>query len=321
MDVNTVNSGNNAYFFNPNTGQATSNNKNSIPFDREALKAMSQKLRPVESLTGAFKSLPSSSYVDRSNNSISFAAGSTISLNGGYRLVLSAETGFQLSGELGDEKYFMEASSLRDSMNRLLKNAEKDTTLGISDNLRGEYSKWESNITKILSKYGIDTTKDFTFNGMKFTRGNDGRLISQRESDAKIAYEIQTANNRTYSLGDDRTKKEVQYKSRYYLQSVPNQVRDVWNETLDETGANPFVNKYGNTLALLAVEQDFATGGNDQLFGDSVESAIEATKKILDRIDNPLQAVPDTDKEIYETVSQRERNFYSTLLDKLEHIL
>ena len=178
MDMNnTINATATGYYFNPNTGQATSNNKNSIPFDREALKAMSQKLRPVESLTGAFKSLPSSSFVDRSNNSISFAAGSTISLNGGYRLVLSAET-----------------------------------------------------------------------------------------------------------------------------------------------GANPFVNKYGNTLALMAVEQDFATGGNDQLFGDSVESAIEATRKILDRIDNPIREIPRADQEIYETTAQREREFYTAFLSKLKNV-
>ncbi|MBR1598225.1 MAG: hypothetical protein IJ661_04820 [Lachnospiraceae bacterium] len=320
MDMNnTINAAATGYYFNPNTGQATSNNKNSIPFDREALKAMSQKLRPVESLTGAFKSLPSSSFVDRSNNSISFAAGSTISLNGGYRLVLSAETGFQLSGELGDERYFEEACVMRGAMNRLLKNAEKDTISEISYNLR-DYSKWESNITKILSKYGIDITKDFTFNGMKFIRGNDGRLISQRESDAKTAYEMQIANNRTYSLADDRTQKEVRYKSRYYLQSVPDEVKNLWNETLEETGANPFVNKYGNTLALMAVEQDFATGGNDQLFGDSVESAIEATRKILDRIDNPIREIPRADQEIYETTAQREREFYTTFLSKLKNL-
>ena len=97
-------------------------------------------------------------------------------------------------------------------------------------------------------------------------------------------------------------------------------MKNLWNETLEETGANPFVNKYGNTLALMAVEQDFATGGNDQLFGESVESAIEATRKILDRIDNPIREIPRADQEIYETTAQWEREFYTAFLSKLKNL-
>ena len=318
MDVNNVDVGTKSYL-NLNTGMATSNPNNKHFFDPEALRANFVEIRPVENLEATPRNLPKTSYVDKGNNEISFAKGSTISLNGGYKLVLR-DTGFELSGEVGDERYFGEASSIRGSLNRLLSNAEKNTTWRIGDMLK-DYNKFESNITKVLSKYGIDTSKDFTFNGMKFVRGKDGRLESQRESDAKLAYEIQTSNNRTYSLADDKTKQQIRYKTNYYLQSVPEQIKDLWNQALEETGANPFVNKYGNTIGQLAMEQDFATGGNDQLFGDSVESAIEATKKILDRIDNPLQTVPDTDSDIYETVSQRERNFYSTLLGKLENVV
>ena len=287
-------------------------------FDPEALRANFVEMRPVESLEARPLNLPKKSYVDKGNNEISFAKGSTISLNGGYKLVLR-DTGFELSGEVGDERYFEEACSIRGALNRLLTNAEKNTTWRIGDMMK-DYNKFESNITKVLSGYGIDTSKDFTFNGMKFVRGENGRIESQREADAKKAYEIQKANNRTYSLADDKTKQSIRYKSDYYLQSVSDEVKNLWNETLEETGANPFVNKYGNTLALMAVEQDFATGGNDQLFGDSVESAIEATRKILDRIDNPIREIPRADQAIYETTAQREREFYMVFLSKLKNL-
>ena len=319
MDMNnTINTTTTGYYFNLNTGMATSNPNNKHFFDPEALRANFVEIRPVENLEARPLNLPKKSYADKGNNEISFAKGSTISLNGGYKLVLR-DTGFEVSGEVGDERYFEEACSIRGSLNRLLSNAEQITTWRIGDMLK-DYNKFESNITKVLSGYGMDTSKDFTFNGMKFVRGENGRIESQREADAKKAYEIQKANNRTYSLADDKTKQSIRYKSDYYLQSVPDEVKNLWNETLEETGANPFVNKYGNTLALMAVEQDFATGGNDQLFGDSVESAIEATRKILDRIDNPIREIPRADQEIYETTAQREREFYTAFLSKLKNL-
>ncbi len=65
------------------------------------------------------------------------------------------------------------------------------------------------------------------------------------------------------------------------------------------------------------MEQDFATGGNDQLFGDTVESSIEAVNKILERIENPLGAVTE-EKQID---LQEEKEFYTAFLDKLNDLL
>ena len=50
--------------------------------------------------------------------------------------------------------------------------------------------------------------------------------------------------------------------SDYYLQTVPESVKTAWQETLEETGFNPFQTDVTSTLTQLSVEQDFLT---DQL--------------------------------------------------------
>ena len=50
--------------------------------------------------------------------------------------------------------------------------------------------------------------------------------------------------------------------SGYYLQTVPQSVKAAWQETLEETGFNPFQTDVTSTLTQLSVEQDFLTGGD-----------------------------------------------------------
>jgi len=315
MDSNIVNTSQTSYF-NFNTGYSTSNRKKADIFNPDALRETFIQIRPVGDLTKMVAKLPERTYVDRSSNSINLAAGTTITLNGGYKLILSAEHGFQLSGALGDERYFKEASGIRGALNRLLQNTATDTTCHLDDRLK-DYSQWEKYISQVLSKYGIDTSRDFIVNGMKFTRNAEGRLESERESEAKKAYEMQAANNQTYEFADERTRKLIAYRTDYYMQTVPEEVKSLWKETLEETGVNPFSARAGSTIGQLAMEQDFATGGNDQLFGDTVESSIEAVNKILERIDNPLGAVTE-EKQID---LQEEKEFYTAFLNKLNDVL
>ena len=53
----------------------------------------------------------------------------------------------------------------------------------------------------------------------------------------------------------------IAYISDYYLQTVPESVKAAWQETLEETGVNPFQTDLSSTLTQLSVEQDFQTGG------------------------------------------------------------
>ena len=130
---------------------------------------------------------------------------------------------------------------------------------------------------------------------------------------AQDAYERQIAANKTYEFADERMKKRITHLSNYYLSTVPESVKEAWQETMEESGVNPFSDGF-STLAQLVMEQDLMTGGDDNIFGNTIESSLAATKKILDRIENPLGRVDEDKAESL----QREKKFYSTLLRKLE---
>lgn len=87
----------------------------------------------------------------------------------------------------------------------------------------------------------------------------------------------------------------------------------IWQETLEETGINPFPEGYTSVLQQLSMEQDFVTGGNDNLFGDTMESSIEAINKILERIDNSIGKNGSDNNEYL----NHEKEFYETLLSKI----
>jgi len=305
-------------FVNPHTCQLTSNLQNTKveEGDWEMVKAGFSKLRPVDKKRPL--RLPGHTYIDKVNNSAQLAAGTVIGLNGGYKLILSADYGFQISGEAGKEQYYEEAVGIRDALNRLLGNADGVIT-NLYDMMKN-YDRWEDYVTKGLKLIGIDVSKDFTINGMQYSRNEEGKIESQKMADARLAYEIQTANNQTYEFADEKTKKVVCYRSEYYLSTVPDSVKGAWQETMEETNVNPFVVPYGNTIAQLAMEQDFATGGNNQLFGDTVSDSIDVVERILERIDNPLGSVPEEDEEEYQIMSQGEREFYMTFLSKLKKL-
>ena len=68
-----------------------------------------------------------------------------------------------------------------------------------------------------------------------------------------------------------------------------------------------------NTLSRLAMEQDFATGGNDDIFGSDLESNIEGVRKIIERLENPTSKMP----EKYAEFVANEKKFYTALLRNL----
>lgn len=70
-----------------------------------------------------------------------------------------------------------------------------------------------------------------------------------------------------------KNQKQIAYISDYYLQTVPESVKAAWQETLEETGVNPFQTDLSSTLTQLSVEQDFLTGGNDNI--------LEKRKKVV----------------------------------------
>ena len=84
-------------------------------------------------------------------------------------------------------------------------------------------------------------------------------------------------------------------------------------KSLEETGVNPFQTDLSSTLTQLSVEQDFLTGGNDNIFGETKESCLAAINKILERIENPLATMTE-ERTAY---LQQEKEFYTVLASKI----
>ncbi len=222
--------------------------------------------------------------------------------------------GVEVSG--GDDPYdtesYVKAQRMADALALLLRNA--GGTMNTVAYSKEEYTKYTEGITDVMSYLGIDTSKDFMVNGMKYSKNKDGWYESEANSEAQAAYEQLKANNRTYQFADENTKKQIAYISDYYLQTVPASVKAAWQETLEETGVNPFQTDLTSTLTQLSVEQDFLTGGNDNIFGDMIESCLAAIDKILERIENPLATITE-ERAAY---LQQEKEFYTVLASKIE---
>ena len=304
-------------YINPNTRALTSNYKNTVIKDKEAYNgAMLQHLlNPVEDLVQVLKTpikLAKSSSLSRQNNSVNIAEGQRIRVNGGHVLTVTAH-GVEVSG--GDNPYdtqsYVKAQRMADALASMLRNA--GGTMTTVAHSKEEYARYTEGITDVMSYLGIDTSKDFTVNGMKYSKNKDGWYESEANSDAQAAYEQLKANNRTYQFADEKTKKQIAYISDYYLQTVPESVKAAWQETLEETGFNPFQTDVTSILTQLSVEQDFLTGGDDNIFGETKESCLAAIDKVLERIENPLAAVTD-ERAAY---LQQEKEFYTVLASKI----
>lgn len=314
MDIN------NTCYINPYTFQPTSKRVTNVENRREIAELMRDetKFRAVslEELMGGMGkplNLADRTSVNMFGNSVNIAEGAKLIVSGGYVLTVG-EYGVEISdGDPYNQTAKKEAAEMASALTKLLRNAGGTANkVAFSD---AEYQKWTEDVTKVMKCFGIDTSKTFTVNGMKYTKNSKGYFESAANTAAQEAYERQIAANRTYEFADERTKKKIAYLSDYYLSGVPESVIQAWQDTLEKTGVNPFYSGE-NTLSQLAVEQDFLTGGNDKIFGDSMDSSIDAVKNILDRIEAPLGKVNEERAEML----KQEKVFYSALLEKLKKL-
>lgn len=305
-------------YFNPNTRGLTSNFENTAIKDRKTYdEVMSQSLlNPIDDLTQVLNTpikLARSSLFSKMNNSVHIAQGQRIRVNGGHVLTVKTQ-GVEVSGGSNpyDTESYIKAQQMADCLASLLQNA--CGTLKNMGYTEKEHNWYTEGITNVLSYLGIDTSKEFSVNGMRYHKDKNGWYESEANRAAQEAYERLTADNRTYLLADELTKKRTAYISNYYLETVPESVKTAWQEAMEETSVNPFQKDLTSTLTQLSVEQDFATGGNDNLLGDTKESCLVAVHKILERIENPLGEV--TEKRA--AYLQQEKEFYTVLASKIE---
>ena len=251
--------------------------------------------------------------VDKLSNSIDIAEGAKVTVEGGFVLTVGKEIVGISGGDLYNRKASEKAAEMASALIMLLRNA--GGTANIVAFSTPEYQKWTENVSRVMSYFGIDVSKDFTVNGMKYSKNKEGWWESAANTAAQEAYERQIAANKTYEFADDLMKQRITHLSNYYLSTVPESVKEAWQEAMEESGVNPFSDGF-STLSQLVMEQDLMTGGDDKIFGNTVESSLSAVKKILDRNENPLGKVDENKAESL----QREKKFYSTLLRKLEKI-
>lgn len=251
--------------------------------------------------------------VDKLNNSIDIAKGAKVTVEGGFVLTVGEESVDISGGDLYNRKASGKAAEMASALIMLLRNA--GGTANIVAFSTPEYQKWTENVSGVMSYFGLDVSKDFTVNGMKYSKNKEGWWESAANAAAQEAYERQIAANKTYEFADELMKQRITHLSNYYLSTVPESVKEAWQEAMEESGVNPFSDGF-STLSQLVMEQDLMTGGDDNIFGNTVESSLSAVKKILDRIENPLGKVDEDKAESL----QREKKFYTTLLRKLENI-
>ena len=314
---------------NPHTRSVTSNIKNTYVADDTQLDFMWDKLRPIGDIVPDANSslkLAEKTSIDKSSNALYIAKGTHLTFEGGFvYTVLECDVGMgygniwednsPMPGDLANEELNSAAQRKASAFSKLLYDASGLTNVSYYDDK--DYAQWHKDVCEVLESFGIDTSKNFSINGVEYSRNAKGYFESEHSFAAKEAYEILKNNNRSYALADESTKKRVHYMSDYYLASAPEEVRIAWKETLEETGINPFQAGYGSSLQQLAKEQDFATGGNDQIFGESIESSIQAINSILERIANPL-SIESEDEENNMMDPEQEKEFYSMLLSKIK---
>ena len=305
-----------SYYVNPNTRTLTTNLKNTQVYDWQAASTVASKLGMIQDMQQVLKTplnLSAKTSVNTGANSVNIALGASWKLPGGFTMTVKSN-GVEVTGQTkwGNLKEAQEAQDMGGALATLLRNAGGTwNDVGFTTK---ERTGWTENVTKVLSYLGIDTSKDFTVNGMQYTKDEDGNFVSQTKREAMEAYEKLKAANQTYRFADERTKTAISYMSHYYLKTVPENVVNAWNETLEETGINPFPEGHSGVLQQLAMEQDFATGGNDNLFGDTEESSREAVEAILERIDNPIGTIRSEDRAFYDD----QKTFYTALLAKMK---
>lgn len=304
-------------YVNPNNRTLTTGRKNTEIRDRDGFGWMRRLLNPVEDMVKALTTpikLADHTDINRAANTLTIAAGTQIPVGDGYILTVTqrgVECRHGKNYDPYDTEAYKRAQGLADSLAVLLGNAGgTQQTTAFS---REEYQKWTNDVSTVLSYMGIDSSRDFTLNGMKYSKNRNGFWESAREQSAKAAYERALANNRTYTYADERTRGQISYISNYYLENVSEQMRAAWQRALEETGVNPFPEGYGSTLSQLSMEQDFATGGDDDIFGTDAAGNIAAVQSIIDRIDHPLGDIPEKDRSFRED----EKVFYTAVLKYL----
>lgn len=307
--------GNIPCYYNPKTGKLVTSKDKLYPAvceDPDFHLCQDLDVRPVDDMEKVVNTdirLPEKTSLDKSNNSINIAKGTVINARSGFSIRVNERWATVSGGNFDDLSASQEAQDMADALTALLRNA-----CGLQRNVADstpEYHRWTENIEKVLKKLGIDTSKDFTVNGTKYYKDNQGIIRSEETIIAKKAYEQREAAYWEYRNAPVRSNGK-NYIRDYYLKTVPDSVKEAWKKTQEETGIDPFQGIYTSVFQRMAVEQEMDTGGNYNILGNTVSSCQEAIQSVLERIDLMLDRAWDDE------FLQREKTFYSAVLKNMQ---
>ena len=146
--------------------------ENNMYIDKEKALKYASKLDPVDDIASIVKQpikLAGRTQINRANNSIDIALGASIKVPGGFTLTVQ-EKGVEVSGVTNwdNQKESQEASDMAGALATLLRNASGQMNHVGTDS--SGIARWNENVEKVLSYFGIDASKDFTVNGIKYTK-------------------------------------------------------------------------------------------------------------------------------------------------------
>lgn len=119
--------------------------------------------------------LANSASINMVENSINIAIGMKISVCAGYVLTVNPQ-GVEVSGgNPYNQGAREEAQNMATALGTLLRNAG-GTMKTVAYNT-SEYQRWTDNVMKVMEYLGIDTTKGFTINGVKYSKARYGIVI------------------------------------------------------------------------------------------------------------------------------------------------
>lgn len=308
------------YYINRNTGNLTTNLKNTIIQDKDR----AEKLRKycafgIEEVESALDRIEANiadlpykgqTKYDMNTNSINYGKGATIRLNSGYSIELGSNGWFVNYGDINDTETNYYSQTLAENMTNLLKYAEHQFKYPTSQ--KSELEAWSKAVLTGLNKSGINTSKPFTVNGMEFVV-DDGIVKStesiKAENEALEAYKLSLIQNKTFNFCTDDMKENIDYYFKYYCENVPNEFKDIWYQTMQECNVNPFASN-SSAVPRMSYEKDELTGGNKDLFGNTMETARQGVVGLI--------AYLDTHTSMDEQFDSRQREFFEKLLEKIK---
>ena len=113
------------------------------------------------------------------SNSIDIALGTNVKVPGGFTLVVK-EYGVEVQGvtNWNNQKESQDASDMAGALATLLRNASGQLQHVGTDSR--QITQWNEDVEKVLGYFGIDISRDFTVNGVKYVRDGSGVYVNRK---------------------------------------------------------------------------------------------------------------------------------------------